>query len=88
MRSPTLPNQLPNAPAKMLFEGSSILTPFMRSAANAQHGLNLTEGARGFVLGKMVVTIEPLTWAHADDVAKLQLIECEFLQLCHFAESR
>src|ERR1700733_10511087 len=42
--------QLPNAPARVLFEGSSTLTPFMRSSANDQHGLNLSDGARGFVL--------------------------------------
>ena len=58
---PDSPNQLPNAPAKMLFEGSSVLTPFMRSAANSQHGLNLSEGARGFVLnGDMVLVIQAL----------------------------
>jgi hypothetical protein len=53
--------QLPNAPAKILFEGSSVLTPFMRSAANAQHGLSVTEGARGFVLnGDMVLVVQAL----------------------------
>ena len=33
----------------------------MRSVANSQHGLNLTEGARGFVLnGDMVLVIQAL----------------------------
>jgi hypothetical protein len=58
---PDSANQLPNAPAKILFEGSSVLTPFMRSAANSQHGLNLSEGARGFVLnGDMVLVVQAL----------------------------
>jgi hypothetical protein len=53
--------QLPNAPARVLFEGSSTLTPFMRSAANDQHGLNLSDGARGFVLnGDMVLVVQAL----------------------------
>jgi hypothetical protein len=53
--------QLPNAPARILFEGSSALTPFMRSAANDQHGLNLSDGARGFVLnGDMVLVVQAL----------------------------
>ncbi len=53
--------QLPNDPARILFEGSSVLTPFMRSAANSQHGLNLTDGARGFVLnGDMVLVVQAL----------------------------
>jgi hypothetical protein len=53
--------QLPNAPARILFEGSSVLTPFMRSAANAQHGFNLSDGARGFVLnGDMVLVVQAL----------------------------
>jgi hypothetical protein len=53
--------QLPNAPAKILFEGSSVLTPFMRSAANTQHGLTLSDGARGFVFnGDMVLIIQAL----------------------------
>lgn len=53
--------QLPNNPAKILFEGSSVLTPFMRSAASSQHGLNLSDGARGFVLnGDMVLVVQAL----------------------------
>ena len=58
---PDSSTQLPNAPAKILFEGSSVLTPFMRSAANSQHGLNLSDGARGFVLnGDMVLVVQAL----------------------------
>lgn len=58
---PDSPIQLPNAPAQTLFEGSSVLTPFMRSAANDQHGLNLSDGARGFVLnGDMVLVVQAL----------------------------
>jgi hypothetical protein len=58
---PDSENLLPNAPAKTLFEGSSVLTPFMRSAANSQHGLSLSDGARGFVLnGDMVLVVQAL----------------------------
>ena len=58
---PDSSNQLPNPPAKILFEGSSVVTPFMRSAANSQHGLNLSDGARGFVLnGDMVLVVQAL----------------------------
>ncbi|HWF40232.1 MAG TPA: vWA domain-containing protein [Candidatus Acidoferrales bacterium] len=58
---PDSPAQLPNAPARILFEGSSVLTAFMRSIANAQHGLNLSDGARGFVLnGDMVLVVQAL----------------------------
>ncbi len=58
---PDSSNQLPNPPAKILFEGSSVLTPFMRSAANSQHGLSLSDGARGFVLnGDMVLVVQAL----------------------------
>ena len=58
---PDSSSQLPNAPAKTLFEGSSVLTPFMRSAANSQHGLSLSDGARGFVLnGDMVLVVQAL----------------------------
>ncbi len=58
---PDSPSQLPNPPAKILFEGSSVLTPFMRSAANSQHGLSLSDGARGFVLnGDMVLVVQAL----------------------------
>jgi len=53
--------QLPNDPARILFEGSSVLTPFMRFAANSQHGLNLSDGSRGFVLnGDMVLVVQAL----------------------------
>lgn len=53
--------QLPNDPARILFEGSSVLTPFMRSVANSQHALNLSDGAKGFVLnGDMVLVVQAL----------------------------
>lgn len=53
--------QLPNEPARILFEGASALTPFMRAAANSQHGLNLSDGAKGFVLnGDMVLVVQAL----------------------------
>jgi hypothetical protein len=58
---PDSASQLPNAPAKTLFEGASVLTPFMRSTANTQHNLNLSDGARGFVLnGDMVLVVQAL----------------------------
>jgi hypothetical protein len=53
--------QLPNKYAQVLFNGASTLTPFMRSVANDQHGLNVSEGAKGFVLnGDMVLVIQAL----------------------------
>lgn len=41
--------QLPDQYARMLFDGASLLTPFMRSVAH-EHGHNRTDGARGFIL--------------------------------------
>lgn len=43
--------------ARTLFEGSSALTPFMISVANSDYGMNLTEGARGFVLNGDITLI-------------------------------
>jgi hypothetical protein len=39
---------LPDQYSRTLFEGASLLTPFMRSVAK-EHGFGLGEGARGFV---------------------------------------
>lgn len=53
--------QLPNEYARILFASASELTPFMRSVACEQHGLELAEGSRGFVLnGDMVLVIQAL----------------------------
>jgi hypothetical protein len=58
---PDSTSQLPNKYAQTLFEGASTLTPFMRTVANDQHGLTLSDGARGFVLnGDMVLVIQAL----------------------------
>jgi hypothetical protein len=52
---------LPNQYAKMLFDSASPLTYNMRSIANSQHGMNLSEGARGYVFnGDMVLVIQAL----------------------------
>lgn len=47
---PDSPDGLPDQYAKTLFEGASALTPFMISIANDEHNLNVTDGAKGFVL--------------------------------------
>jgi hypothetical protein len=47
---------LPDQYAKSLFEGAGPLTSFMRSVA-AEHGFNLTDGSRGFVLNADLVLI-------------------------------
>jgi hypothetical protein len=46
---PDSPSGLPDQYSTTLFQGASVLTPFMRSVAK-EHGFNLSEGARGFVL--------------------------------------
>lgn len=52
---------LPNQYSKMLFDCASPLTYNMRSIANSQHAMNLSEGARGFVFnGDMVLVIQAL----------------------------
>lgn len=58
---PDSSGQLSNEYARTLFAGASELTPFMRSVAREQHGLELAEGSRGFVLnGDMVLVIQAL----------------------------
>ncbi len=53
--------QLPNQYAKTLFEGASPMTYGMRTVANAQHGMTLAEGARGFVYnGDVVLVVQAL----------------------------
>ncbi len=52
---------LPDEYAKTLFGGASPLTPFMRSVANTEHGFNLSDGAKGFVLnGDLTLIIQAL----------------------------
>ena len=41
---------LPDAYAEMLFRGASVLPGFMRQVASQEFGLNLSEGAKAFVL--------------------------------------
>lgn len=47
---PSNPEILPDQYAQMLFSSASLLTPFMRSVANSDYGIELAEGAKGFVL--------------------------------------
>jgi hypothetical protein len=52
---------LPNQYARVLFEGASPLTSNMRAVANSQHGMPLSEGARGYVFNAdMVLVIQAL----------------------------
>lgn len=52
---------LPNQYASLLFEGASPLTYNMRAVANSQHGMSLSDGARGYVFnGDMVLVIQAL----------------------------
>jgi hypothetical protein len=52
---------LPNQHAKILFEAASPLTYNMRDIANTQHGMTLSDGARGYVYnGDMVLVIQAL----------------------------
>jgi hypothetical protein len=52
---------LPDEYAQMLFNAASSLTPTMRRAAEAEHGLRLADGARGFVLNAdMTLVIQAL----------------------------
>ena len=47
--------------AQQLFEGASPLLPSMRAVANSQHGMTLSEGARGYVFnGDMILVIQAL----------------------------
>lgn len=55
------PVGLPDEYARMLWEGASQLTPFMRSSAQQEHGITLSDGAKGFVLnGDLVAIIQAL----------------------------
>ncbi|MCC2686171.1 MAG: von Willebrand factor [Paenibacillaceae bacterium] len=47
---PETADGLPDQYSKMLYEGSSNLTPFMMWVASQEHEMNLSDGARGFVL--------------------------------------
>ena len=52
---------LPNQYATALFDCASPLTYNMRTFANAQHGLSLSDGARGYVFnGDMLLVIQAL----------------------------
>lgn len=52
---------LPNQYAQLLFKGASPLTYNMRSIAMTQHGMSLSDGARGYVFnGDMVLVIQAL----------------------------
>jgi hypothetical protein len=53
---PHLPDALPDDYARKLFNGASLLTPFMRSVASEQ-GFALGEGARGFVMNADLVLV-------------------------------
>jgi hypothetical protein len=53
---PDSPDSLPDQYARMLFENSSLLTPFMRSVAR-EFSHDLGEGARGFVLNADLVMV-------------------------------
>ena len=57
---PDSASQLPDQFARTLFEGGSLLTPFMRTVA-AEHGFQLGEGAKCFVLNaELVLVIQAL----------------------------
>jgi hypothetical protein len=49
--------QLPDRHAKLLFDTSSSLTPFMRKVARQDHRLQLSETAKGFVLNADMVLV-------------------------------
>jgi len=55
----SFPDSLTNLPdqyARLLFDGSSFLTPAMRAVAK-EHGFNLSDGAKGFVLNADLVLV-------------------------------
>jgi hypothetical protein len=57
---PESPSELPDQFAKTLFEGASLMTSFMRSVAS-EHGFQLGEGAKCFVLNaELVLVIQAL----------------------------
>jgi len=47
---------LPDQYSKLLFDGASVLTPFMRNVAG-EHGFSLSDGARCFVLNADLVLV-------------------------------
>ena len=52
---------LPNQNARVLFDCASPLTANMRTVANSQHAMSLSDGARGYVFnGDMVLVIQAL----------------------------
>lgn len=60
---PDVSAMLPDEYAKTLFEGASFLTPFMRAIAS-EHGLAVSEGAKGFVMNAelvLVIQVMPLS---------------------------
>ncbi|REE55428.1 von Willebrand factor type A domain-containing protein [Paenibacillus taihuensis] len=50
LRFPETADALPDTYSRVLYEGSSPLTQFMIQVANQEYDLNLSDGARGFVL--------------------------------------
>jgi uncharacterized protein YegL len=53
---PDSATNLPDQYSKLLFDGASVLTPFMRNVAG-EHGFNLSDGARCFVLNADLVLV-------------------------------
>src|ERR1700683_608156 len=53
---PDSASSLPDQYARLLFEGASTLTPFMRSVAS-EHGFSLSDGAKCFVLNADLVLV-------------------------------
>ncbi len=53
---PSQPDQLPDQHARLMFELSSILTPYMRTVAQ-QEGYTVGEGSRGFVFNADMVSV-------------------------------
>jgi hypothetical protein len=57
---PDSPSQLPDQFARCLFDGASLLTPFMRTVA-VEHGFQLGDGAKCFALNaELVLVIQAL----------------------------
>ncbi|MBP3963033.1 vWA domain-containing protein [Paenibacillus lignilyticus] len=57
LRFPETADALPDAYSRVLYEGSSPLTPFMIQVANQEYDLNLADGARGFVLNADITLV-------------------------------
>jgi hypothetical protein len=53
---PDSSGNLPDQYSKLLFDGASVLTPFMRNVAG-EHGFSLSDGARCFVLNADLVLV-------------------------------